>query len=114
MKGWGIRKIVIPRPFISPHINPAISGVIATTNQGAPAFATIANIINDNIIIEPTERSIPAVTITMKTPRASIDCQDICLNTLVTFLHDKKTSGCKKCITTIIMNNNNKIPYLSK
>ena len=59
-----------------------------------PAFEVIAKTIRDNIIIEPTDRSIPAVTITIKTPKASIDCHEICLNTFVTFLQERKTSGC--------------------
>ena len=80
---------------------------------GAPALATIAKTINDNIIIEPTERSIPAVTMTINTPKANIDCQEICLKTLVTFLHDKKTSGCKICITSIISTSSKRIPYFS-
>ena len=67
-----------------------------------------------SIMIEPTERSIPAVTITINTPKANIDCQDICLKTLVTFLQDKKTSGCNMCITKIIITNKRRIPYFSK
>ena len=105
---------MIPAPLINPHKKPAIKGVITTINQGAPALATIAKIIKDNIMIDPTERSIPAVTMTMNTPKASIDCHDICLKTFVTFRQDKKTSGCKICITNIINNNKSKIPYLSK
>ena len=100
--------IVVITPLI------AIKGVITTMYQGAPALATTAKIINDNIMIEPTERSIPAVTITINTPKANIDCQDICLKTLVTFLQDKKTSGCKMCITKIIITNKRRIPYFSK
>ena len=109
-----MRSKVIPRPLNRPHKNPAIKGVITTMYQGAPALATTANIINDNIMIEPTERSIPAVTITINTPKANIDCQDICLKTLVTFLQDKKTSGCNMCITKIIITNKRRIPYFSK
>ena len=45
---------------------------------------------------------------------ANIDCQDICLKTLVTFLQDKKTSGCNMCITKIIITNKRRIPYFSK
>ena len=93
INGCGILSKVIPNPLNNPHRNPAIRGVITTIYHGAPALATIASIISDNIIIDPTERSIPAVTITINTPKASIDCQDICLKTFVTFLHDKKTSG---------------------
>ena len=114
MKGWGILSRVIPRPLIKPHKSPANIGASTTTNQGAPALETIAKIINDSIIIDPTDKSIPAVTITIKTPRANIDCQDICLKTFVTLRHDKKTSGCKICITTIIKTSKSKIPYLSK
>ena len=85
-----------------------------SARQVALDLATTAKIINDNIMIEPTERSMPAVTITMNTPKANIDCQDICLKTLVTFLQDKKTSGCKMCITKIIITNKRRIPYFSK
>ena len=64
-----------------------------TTYHGSPALEAIAKAISDNIIIEPTDKSIPAVTITIKTPRANIDCQDICLKILVIFLQDRNTSG---------------------
>ena len=65
------------------------------------------------IMDEPTDRSIPAVTMTMKTPKANIDCHEICLKTFVTFLHDKKTSGCRMCITSIISTSNKSMPYFS-
>lgn len=91
-----MRRIVIPRPLNIPQNIPITSGIKTTTYQGAPAFDVMANTIRDNIMIEPTERSIPAVTITIKTPKASIDCHEICLNTFVTFLQERKTSGCIK------------------
>ena len=97
-----------------PHKNPIAGATNITTYQGIPAFEAIASPINDNIIIEPTDKSIPAVTMTIKTPSANIDCQDTCLKMFVTFLHDKKTSGCNKCKTAIIIRISNKIPYLSK
>ena len=50
-----MRSKVIPRPLNRPHKNPAIKGVITTMYQGAPALATTAKIINDNIMIEPTD-----------------------------------------------------------
>lgn len=106
--------MVIPNPLNNPHKKPAINGVITTINQGAPALATTAKIISDNIIIDPTDKSIPAVTITMNTPKANIDCHEICLKTLVTLRQDKNTSGCKICITNIINTKRRRIPYFSK
>ena len=88
--------MVIPKPLNIPQNIPITKGIKTTTYHGAPAFDVIANTIKDNIIIEPTERSIPAVTITIKTPKASIDCQEICLKTFVTFLQERKTSGCNR------------------
>ena len=91
-----MRRIVIPKPLNIPQNIPITNGIKTTTYQGAPAFEVIAKTIRDNIIIEPTDKSIPAVTITIKTPKASIDCHEICLNTFVTFLQERKTSGCNK------------------
>ena len=91
-----MRRIVIPNPLTIPHNAPIIIGIVITIYQAAPAFEVIARTIRDNIIIEPTDKSIPAVTITMKTPRANIDCQEICLKTFVIFLQERNTSGCKK------------------
>ena len=89
-----MRSTVIPNPLTIPHNAPMKIGIKITTYQAAPAFEVIANTMRDNIIIEPTDKSIPAVTITINTPRASIDCHEICLKTFVIFLHDRKTSGC--------------------
>ena len=94
INGWGILRSVIPKPLNIPQRRPANIGTKTTIYQGMPALATIAKTIKDNIIIEPTDRSIPAVTITMKTPKANIDCHEICLKTFVTFLQERKTSGC--------------------
>src|SRR6056300_1086394 len=104
----------MPKPLNIPQRNPTTRGTKITTYQGIPALATTAKIINDNIIIEPTERSIPAVTMTIKTPKANIDCQEICLKIFVIVLHERKTSGCIRCKARTIKNNKIKIPYLSK
>jgi hypothetical protein len=45
-------------------------GIKITTYQAAPALEVIARTIRDNIIIEPTDKSIPAVTITINTPKS--------------------------------------------
>ena len=97
-------------------VAPAALGLLApiSANASDVNFDAIASPIKDNMIIDPTDKSIPAVTITMKTPSANIDCQETCLKIFVTFLHDKKTSGCNKCKTAIIIKISNNIPYLSK
>ncbi len=110
MKGWGIRSLVIPIPFMQPQMIPTTIGTTITTNQGNPALETMAKDIKDNIRIEPTERSIPAVTITMNIPRAKVACQAVCLKTLVKLRQVKKTSGCKMCRIIIISAMMSKIP----
>ena len=109
-----MRRIVIPSPLTIPHKAPITIGIKITTYQAAPAFEVIAKTMSDNINIDPTDKSIPAVTITIKTPKASIDCHEICLKTFVIFLQERKTSGCIKCNATIIIKSNSSIPYLSK
>ena len=88
--------MVIPNPLIIPHTKPTAGAVKITICQGSPALDEIASAIKDNISIDPTDKSMPAVTMTMKTPRASIDCHDICLNMLVILRHEKNTSGCRR------------------
>jgi len=88
--------MVIPNPLIIPHTIPTAGATRITICQGSPALDEIARAIKDSISIDPTDKSMPAVTMTMKTPRASIDCQDICLNMLVMLRHEKKTSGCRR------------------
>ena len=104
----------MPIPLNKPHKKPTAGATNITTYQGIPAFEAIAKPIRDNIIIDPTDKSIPAVTMTINTPRASMDCQDTCLKTFVIFLQDRKTSGCKICSTVTIISIKSRIPYFSK
>ncbi len=106
--------MVMPNPLIITHTIPTAGATKMTTCQGSPTLDAIARAIKDNMSIDPTDKSIPAVTMTMNTPRASIDCHDICLNMLVILRHEKNTSGCRRCKTSNIIAIKRSIPYLSE
>jgi hypothetical protein len=82
--------MVIPNPLIIPHTKPTAGATRITICQGSPALDEIARAIKESMSIDPTDKSIPAVTITMNTPSASMACQDICLKIFVIFLQEKK------------------------
>ncbi len=64
-----------------------------TIGQGTPALAATARHIMPSAITDPTERSMPAVTMTTNMPSASSASVAFCLTMLVRLASDRKTSG---------------------
>ena len=64
MKGCGRRSTVNPKPLTRPQSTPTAGPTRIATGHGQPATSAIARSIVARAMIEPTERSIPAVRMT--------------------------------------------------
>ena len=73
-----------------------------TSGQGTPSRLAIARHTMASAMIEPTERSMPAVTMTTNMPSASSASEAFCLTMLVRLSIDGKTCGCVQVKTAII------------
>ena len=64
MKGWGRRSTVSPKPLTRPQRTPTAGPTRMATGQGQPEVSAIARSIVVKAMIEPTDRSMPAVRMT--------------------------------------------------
>ena len=93
MNGWGSFSTVRPTPLTQPTARPISGPIRRTRGQGTSAFEAIASATMASAMIDPTERSMPAVTMTTYMPSASRAREAFCFRMLVRFCADRKTSG---------------------
>ena len=72
---------------------PMAGPISSTSGHGSPALEAMASVTMARAMIEPTERSIPAVTMTTNMPSASSAREAFCLMMLVRFWALRNTSG---------------------
>src|SRR5581483_9315317 len=82
MNGCGTRPQTKTAPLTNPTATPVARIATITTEAGCPSWKRRAPTTDERATVDPTERSIPRVTITSSCPSARIEMTEVCERTL--------------------------------
>ena len=100
MKGWGNRPQTNPAPLTKPTVAPVASITTMTTALPLPFWKARAPRTEASANVEPTERSIPLVTMTRSWPIASKAIAAVCDRMLPTLPVVRNTGDNRVMATT--------------